>query len=110
MFEFNTEDLYPNIRVSLSTLLTMPVSIAGEERSFAKLRLSQTFLKSYVSGKPSSLATSSIQNTIIQNLSFLKLLETLEDMKARKVNFHRYNSAFQDSSIRQVEMQAKNGI
>jgi len=39
MFEFNTEDLYPNIRVSLSTLLTTSVSIAGEERSFAKLRL-----------------------------------------------------------------------
>jgi hypothetical protein len=96
MFKFNTEDLYPDIGVSLSTLLTMPVSIAGEERSFAKLRLSQTFLKSHVSGK---LSSSSIQNTIIQNISFLKLLETLEDVKARKVNFHRYSSAFQDSSL-----------
>jgi hypothetical protein len=77
----------------------MSVSIAGEERSFSKLRLIQTFLKSYVSGKLSSLATSSIQNTIIQNLSFFKLLETLEDVKARKVNFIRYSSAFQDSSM-----------
>jgi len=57
----------------------MPVSIAGEERSFSKLRLIQTFLKSYVPRKLSSLATSSIQNTIIQNLSFFKLLETLEE-------------------------------
>jgi len=69
----------------------MPISIAGEERSFSKLRLIKMFLKSYVSGKLSSLATSSIQNTIIQNLSFFKLLETLEDVKARKVNFNRYS-------------------
>jgi hypothetical protein len=69
----------------------MPVSIAGEERSFSKLRFIQTFLKSFVSGKLSSLATSSIQNTITQNLTFFKLLETLEDVKARKVNFHRYS-------------------
>jgi hypothetical protein len=77
----------------------MPVSIAGGVRSFSKLRLIQTFLKSYVSGKLSSLATSSIQNTIIPNLSFFKLLETSEDVNARKVNFHRYSSAFQNSSM-----------
>jgi hypothetical protein len=67
---------------------------------FPNSRLIQTFLKPYVSGKSSSLATSSFQNTIIQNLSFFKLLETLEDVKARNVNFHRYSSAFQDYSMR----------
>jgi hypothetical protein len=77
----------------------MPVSIAGEERSFSKLRLIHTFLKSHASEKLSSLATTSIQNTIIQNLSFFKLLETLEDVKARKVIFHRYSSVFQVSSM-----------
>jgi len=77
----------------------MPVSIAGEERSFSKFRLIQTFLKSYVSGKLSSLATSSIQNTIMQKLSFFKLLETSEDVNAKKVNFHRCSSAFQNSSM-----------
>jgi hypothetical protein len=76
----------------------MPVSVTGEGRRFSKLRLMQMVLKSYVSGKVSSIATSSIQNTIIQKLSFFKLLETLEDVTARKVNFHRYSSAFQDSS------------
>jgi hypothetical protein len=67
---------------------------------FANSRLIKTFLKPYVSGKVSFLAISSFQNTINQNLSFFKLLENLEDIKARKVNFHRYSS----------EIQATNGI
>jgi hypothetical protein len=56
--KFNMEDLYPNIWVSLRILLIIPVSGASGERSFSKLKLIKTYLRSSMSQERlSSLAT-----------------------------------------------------
>jgi hypothetical protein len=47
--KLNTEDLYPNIWVSLRILLTMPVSTASGKRSFSKLKLIKIYLRSSMS-------------------------------------------------------------
>jgi hypothetical protein len=87
--EFNMEDLYPNIWVSPSILLTMPVSFASGERSFSELKLIKTYLRSSMSQERlNSLATLSIENAIAQNLYFSELVKTFADKKARKVNFN----------------------
>jgi hypothetical protein len=73
--KFNMEDLYPNIWVSLRILLTMPVSVASGERSFSKLKLIKTYLRSSMSKERlNSLATHSIENAIAQNLDFSELV------------------------------------
>ncbi|XP_063806526.1 uncharacterized protein LOC134986481 [Pseudophryne corroboree] len=52
------EDLYLNIWVSLRISLTTPVSVASEERSFSKLKLIKTYLRSSMSQEMlTSLAT-----------------------------------------------------
>jgi hypothetical protein len=38
--------------------------------------------------RPISRATQPAENTIAQNLHFSDLVETFEDLKARKVTFH----------------------
>jgi hypothetical protein len=87
--KFNMEDLYPNIWVSLRIILTMPVSVASGERSFSKLKLIKTYLRSSVpQERLSSLATLSTENAIAQNLNFSELVKTFADKKARKVNFN----------------------
>jgi hypothetical protein len=87
--KFNIEDLYPNIWVSLRILLTMPVSVASGERSFSKLKLIKTYLRSSMSQERlSSLATLSNENSITQNLDFFELVKTFADKKARKIKFN----------------------
>ncbi|XP_063775718.1 uncharacterized protein LOC134911440 [Pseudophryne corroboree] len=62
------EDLYPNTWVSLRILLTTPVSVATGERSFSKLKLIKTYLRSSMSQEMlSSLATLSIENDVSPN-------------------------------------------
>ena len=39
-------EVYPNLFIALRVLLTCPLSIAGEERSFSKLKLIKTFNRS----------------------------------------------------------------
>jgi hypothetical protein len=82
--KFNMEDLYPNIWVSLRILLTMPVSVTSGERSFSKLKILKTYLRSSMSQEMlSSLATLSIENAISQNLHFFELVKTFADKREK---------------------------
>lgn len=45
----NLQELYPNIWISLRILLTIPVTVASGERSFSKLKLIKTYLRSNMS-------------------------------------------------------------
>jgi len=72
-------------------LLTMPISVAGFERSFSKPLIFKTRLRSSVSDKTlSSLAGLGIENNIARNLNFSESVETFVDVEARTVGFH-YN-------------------
>ncbi|GBP29034.1 hypothetical protein EVAR_10850_1 [Eumeta japonica] len=44
-------DIFPNVWTALHILLTIPVTVAKGERSFSKLKLTKTYLRSTVSGK-----------------------------------------------------------
>lgn len=83
------EDLYPNIWISLRILLTIPVTVASGERSFSKLKLIKTYLRSTIAQDTlTNLATLSIENDISQNLDFSELIKIFAEKKARKVNFY----------------------
>ena len=70
-------------------LLTIPVTVASGERSFSKLKLIKTYLRSKMTqDRLSSLGTLSIENDIAENLDFSALMKNFADKKARKVNFH----------------------
>jgi len=40
------DDLAPNVSIALRILLNLPVTVASEERSFSKLKLIKTYLRS----------------------------------------------------------------
>ena len=40
------KDVFPNLQTALQILLTMPVSVASCERSFSKLKIIKTYLRS----------------------------------------------------------------
>ena len=69
-------------------LQTIPVSVAKGERSFSKLKLIKTYLRSSLAQeKMSNLAISSIENEIAQNINKENLIVKFANAKARKVNF-----------------------
>ena len=46
LFELGLTDLFPNVWIPLRIMLPIPVSVASAERSFAKLKLIKTYLRS----------------------------------------------------------------
>ena len=63
----------------------MPVSVASAERSFLKLKLIKTYLRSTMSQyRLNGLAIMSIENLIGRSLNYDQLIDNFADAKARK--------------------------
>ncbi|KAG6934133.1 hypothetical protein G0U57_017732, partial [Chelydra serpentina] len=78
----------PNTAIALCILLTVPVSVASDERSFSKLKLLKNYLRSTISqNRLSGFALISIENTIAKNLDFTDLLKDYTSIKTRKNQF-----------------------
>lgn len=80
--------IFPNLFVALRIFLTMPVTVAHGERSFSKLKLIKTYLRSNMSQfRLSNLAIISIEEDISNNLDVGDLIKEFATKKARKVAF-----------------------
>ncbi|XP_054259942.1 uncharacterized protein LOC128984633 [Macrosteles quadrilineatus] len=74
----------PNVSVALRILLTLPV--ANGERSFSKLKLIKTYLRSTMSQERlSGLAIISIEHKIVESLDLQELVKEFASVKARRV-------------------------
>lgn len=82
-------DFAPNVSVALRILLTLPITVASGERSFSKLKLIKTYLRSTMSqSRLSGLATISIEHQVAESLDYKDLLHEFASIKARKVIFN----------------------
>ena len=69
------QELLPNLAVALRILLTVPVTVASGGRSFSRLKLIKTFLRSMMSqDRLVGLAILSIENDVVQTVDFADLL------------------------------------
>jgi hypothetical protein len=68
-------------------MLTIPVTVASSERSFIKVKLIKTYIRSTMTQERlSSLAILSIENSAAQNLDFDYIISSFAKIKARKIN------------------------
>ena len=82
------EDNVPNLIVALRILLTIPVSVASAERSFSKLKLIKTYIRSTMKQQRLvGLAFISIENELASTLDMSELVTKFAKEKARKVRF-----------------------
>lgn len=82
------KDMFPNVWTALRIFITIPVTVAKGERSFSKLKLIKTYLRSVLADeKLSDLAILSIENEIANNLSYDHLIKKFASIKARKEKF-----------------------
>ena len=80
-----TESL-PNLSIVLRIFLTMCISVASCERSFSKLKLVKTYLRSTMSQiRLTSLAILSIERNITNVMNFDTIINDFAALKSRKV-------------------------
>lgn len=82
------KDCAPNLFVALRILLTLPVSVASGERSFSKLKLIKTYIRSTMTQERlEGLATLSIEQELAKNIDLDELVNSFTKTKIRKIKF-----------------------
>ncbi|XP_065671697.1 uncharacterized protein LOC136089574 [Hydra vulgaris] len=86
--ENHYEQSFPNLIIAMRILLTLPLTAASAERSFSKLKLIKTYLRSNMSQcRLTGLADLSIEIDELKNIDISALVETFANIKACKVKF-----------------------
>lgn len=84
--ERELSEMYPNLWTALRICLTLPVTVAEAERSFSKLKLIKSYLRSTMSQERlSGLAVISINHAIAGQISYDDVIDDFASRKARKV-------------------------
>ena len=80
---------FSNVWIAYRILLTIPITVASVERSFSKLKLIKSFLRSTMSQERlNGLAIISIEKDLVSKLEYKNLINDFASQKARKVNFN----------------------
>lgn len=86
LIQENLDLVFPNLTVALRVFLTMPLTVASAERSFSKLKLIKTYLRSSMSNdRLTQLAVISIENSVARSISFDAILDKWASARARHV-------------------------
>lgn len=84
----NLTENFPNVAVSLRILLTIPVTVATGERSFSKLKLIKSYLRSTMSqDRLTDLAILTIEHELCAMINFDDVIDDYVKEKSRKVSF-----------------------
>lgn len=81
-------DCFPNVLIAYRILLTVPVTVASAERSFSKLKLLKSYLRSTMSQERlNGLAILSIEKEMLEKLEFESIIEDFASQNARRKSF-----------------------
>lgn len=88
MDDKDLSEIYPNFWTALRIALTLPVTVAQAERSFSKLKLIKSYLRSTMSqDRLTGLAVISINHLIGEQIAYDDIIDDFASRKARKVRF-----------------------
>ena len=70
--------IYPNAVIAYRILLTIPVTVATTERSFSKLKLLKSYLRSTMTQERlNGLATIALENDVLEKIDYEDLIEEI---------------------------------
>jgi hypothetical protein len=88
ILEYELVEIFPNIVLLLRIFFTVSVSVASCERSFSKLKLIKTYLRSTMSDmRLSGLALLSIEKELAAKLDYGECIKEFASLKSRKAFF-----------------------
>ena len=80
---------FPNACIAFRILLTIPIIVAFAKRSFSKLKLIKSYLRSTMSEERlNGLAILSTEKEMLAKLECKNLISNFASQKARKINFN----------------------
>ncbi|XP_057796565.1 uncharacterized protein LOC131012599 [Salvia miltiorrhiza] len=83
-------DCYPNAAIAYRIMLTMPVTVASAERSFSKLKLLKTYLRSSMcQERLNGLAILCIEKEILDNIDLDDVVDDFASKNARRSHFYK---------------------
>lgn len=86
--EYELQDSIPNLTLAFRFYLTLCVSVASCERSFSKLKLIKSYLRSTMNqARLSGLAILSIENRVAKEIDFNEAISLFAENKVRKKRF-----------------------
>jgi hypothetical protein len=81
-------DFFPKTCIAYRILLTILVIVAFAERSFSRLKLIKSHLRSTMSQKRlNRLVILSIEKKMLENLEYKNLIKNFASQKVRRINF-----------------------
>ena len=79
------EECFPNSWIAYRILLTIPVTVASGERSFSKLKLIKSYLRSTMSQeRMNGLAMLSIEKALVDDIDYTSLINTFASKNDRR--------------------------
>ncbi|BFZ09062.1 hypothetical protein BsWGS_12101 [Bradybaena similaris] len=88
LLKYKLQESFPNVAVALRILLTLPVSVASGDRSFSKMKLIKTYLRSTMrQQRLVGLATISIEHELAFSIDTKDLIRQFTKKKIRKGKF-----------------------
>lgn len=82
------DSCFPNAWIAYKILLTIPVTVASAERSFSKLKLIKSYLRSTMSQERlNGLSMMAIEKRMVDKLEYEDLINTFAAKNARRVMF-----------------------
>ncbi|XP_057429853.1 uncharacterized protein LOC130722970 [Lotus japonicus] len=83
-------DFFPNTIIAYRILLTIPVTVASAERSFSKLKLLKSYLRStMLQERLNGLALIAIENNLLDKIQYEDLIENFASKNARREAFFK---------------------
>ena len=77
---------YPNAIIAYRILLTIPVTVASAERSFSKLELLKSYLRSTMTQKRlNGLATIALEIDVLEKINYEDIIEAFISTNTRRM-------------------------
>ena len=85
-------DYFPNTIIAYRILLTIPVTVASAERSFSKLKLLKSYLRStMLQERLNGLALIAIENDVLKTIKYEEMVDEFASKSVRRTTFFKYN-------------------
>ena len=77
---------YPNAIIAYRILLTIPVTVASAERSFSKLKLLKSYMRSTMTQKRlNGLATIALEIDVLEKINYEDIIEAFISTNTRRM-------------------------